>query len=155
VTAINRGGHPVADLPETMITLSDAPDDVERAVIMDGLRAYNDAQAGGSDARPLVVLVCDPQTNKVLGGLLGRTYLGLLTIERFFLPEELRRHRLGSRVLALAEEEGRRRGCTRAVLSTLQFQAPGFYLKQGWQVAARIECEPPGHTRYYMTKKLS
>jgi hypothetical protein len=35
-------------------------------------------------------------------------------------------------------------------LSTLHFQAPGFYLKQGWEVAARIECEPPGHTRFYM-----
>jgi hypothetical protein len=54
----------------------------------------------------------------------------------------------------MAEEEGRRRGCTRAVLSTLHLQAPGFYLKQGWEVAARIDCEPPGHTRFYMTKKL-
>jgi len=45
--------------------------------------------------------------------------------------------------------------CTRAVLSTLHFQAPGFYLKQGWEVAARIDCEPPGHARFYMTKKLS
>jgi hypothetical protein len=54
----------------------------------------------------------------------------------------------------MAEEEGRRRGCTRAVLSTIHFQAPVFYLKQGWEVAARIECEPPGHTRFYMTKKL-
>jgi hypothetical protein len=43
----------------------------------------------------------------------------------------------------------------RAVLSTLHFQAPGFYQKQDWEVAARIECEPPGHTRFYMTKKLS
>ena len=77
-----------------------------------------------------------------------------LTVERFFLPEDLRRDRLGSRILAMAEEEGRRRGCTRAVLSTLHFQAPGFYLKQGWEVAARIDCEPPGHTRFYMTKKL-
>jgi GNAT superfamily N-acetyltransferase len=145
----------VADLVETTITLTDAPDDKQRAVIMDGLRTYNEAQAGGSDARPLVVLVSDPGTKKVVGGLLGRTYLGLLTIERFFLPEELRRHRLGSRVLGMAEEEGRRRGCTRAVLSTLHFQAPGFYLKQGWEIAARIECEPPGHARFYMTKKLS
>ena len=145
----------MTDLAETTITLSDAPNDEERAVIMDGLRVYNEAQAGGSDARPLVVFVSDPRTKKVAGGLLGRTYLGLLTIERFFLPEELRRHRLGSRVLAMAEEEGRHRGCTRAVLSTLHFQAPGFYLKQGWEIAARIECEPPGHTRFYMTKKLS
>ena len=75
--------------------------------------------------------------------------------ERFFLPEGLRRGRLGSRILALAEEEARRRGCARAVLSTLHFQAPAFYQKRGWEVAARIECDPPGHTRFYMTKKLS
>ena len=109
---------------------------------------------GRVNGRSLVIRR-DPETRKVAGGLLGRTYLGLLTVERFFLPEDLRRDRLGSRILALAEEEGRRRGCTRAVLSTLHFQAPGFYLKQGWEVAARIDCEPPGHTRFYMTKKLS
>jgi GNAT superfamily N-acetyltransferase len=140
---------------ELAFTLTDAPNDGERAVVMDGLLAYNEAQVGPSDARALAILVRDPETKEVAGGLLGRTYLGLLTVERFFLPEDLRRDRLGSRVLAMAEQEARRRGCTRAVLSTLHFQAPGFYLKQGWEVAARIECEPPGHTRFYMTKKLS
>jgi GNAT superfamily N-acetyltransferase len=145
----------VADRAETTIILTDAPEDDADAVITDGLRAYNEAQAGHSDSRALAVLVSDPATKKVVGGLLGRTSLGLLRVERFFLPEELRRDGLGSRILAMAEEEGRRRGCTRAVLSTVHFQAPGFYLKQGWEVAARIECEPPGHTRFYMTKKLS
>jgi GNAT superfamily N-acetyltransferase len=145
----------MADRAAATITLTDAPDDDERAVIMDGLRAYNEAQAGFWDGRPLAILASDTETEKVVGGLLGRTSLGLLTVERFFLPEDLRRDRLGSRILAMAEEEGRRRGCTRAVLSTLHFQAPGFYLKQGWEVAARIECAPPGHTRFYMTKKLA
>ena len=145
----------MANHADTTITLTDAPEDDERAVIIDGLRAYNVAQARVSDGGPLAILVRDPETKKVAGGLLGRTYLGLLTVERFFLPADLRRDRLGSRILAMAEEEGRRRGCTRAVLSTLHFQAPGFYQKQGWDVAARIECEPPGHTRFYMTKKLS
>jgi GNAT superfamily N-acetyltransferase len=145
----------VVNQAETTITLTDAPDDDERAVITDGLRAYNEARAGCWDGRPLAILVRDPETEEVLGGLLGRTSLGLLRVDTFFLPEDLRRDGLGSRVLAMAEEEGRRRGCTRAVLSTLHFQAPGFYLKQGWEVAARIECEPPGHTRFFMTKKLS
>ena len=145
----------MADRAETTITLTDAPDDEERAVITDGLRAYNETQAGSWDGRPLAILARDPATNTVVGGLVGRTSLGLLNVERFFLPEDLRRGRLGSRILAMAEEEGRRRGCTRAVLSTLHFQAPGFYLKQGWEVASRIECEPPGHTRFYMTKKLA
>jgi GNAT superfamily N-acetyltransferase len=145
----------VANHADTTITLTDAPGDDERAVIMDGLRAYNDAQTGASNGGPLAILVRDPETKKVAGGLLGRTYLGLLTVERFFLPEDLRRDRLGSRILAMAEQEARQRGCTRAVLSTLHFQAPGFYQKQGWEAAARIDCEPPGHTQFYMTKKLS
>ena len=140
---------------ETTITLTDAPEDGERTVVMDGLRAYNEERAGVSDARQLAILARDPDTGEVVGGLLGRSYLGLLTVERFFLPENLRRGGLGGRILAMAEEEGRRRGCTRAVLSTLHFQAPGFYLKQGWEVAAQIECEPPGHTRFYMTKNLA
>jgi GNAT superfamily N-acetyltransferase len=145
----------VANQAETTITLTDAPDDDERAVITDGLRAYNEARAGCWDGRPIAILVRDPETERVLGGLLGRTSLGLLRVDTFFLPEDLRQGRLGSRILAMAEEEGRRRGCTRAVLSTLHFQAPGFYLKQGWEVAARIDCAPPGHTRFFMTKKLS
>jgi GNAT superfamily N-acetyltransferase len=140
---------------ETTITRTDAPEDGERTVVMDGLRAYNEERAGVSDARQLAILARDPDTGEVVGGLLGRSYLGLLTVERFFLPQNLRRGGLGGRILAMAEEEGRRRGCTRAVLSTLHFQAPGFYLKQGWEVAARIECEPPGHTRFYMTKNLA
>jgi hypothetical protein len=47
------------------------------------------------------------------------------------LREALRRQGLGSRVLKAAEEEGARRRCTRAILSTLSFQAPGFYQRQG------------------------
>ena len=140
---------------ETTITLTDTPEDGERTIVMDGLRAYNEERAGISDARQLAILARDPDTGEVVGGLLGRSYLGLMTVERFYLPENLRSGGLGGRILAMAEEEGRRRGCTRAVLSTLHFQAPGFYLKQGWEVAARIECEPPGHTRFYMTKNLA
>ena len=145
----------MANQAETTITLTDAPDDGECAVITEGLRAYNEAQAGVSDSRELAILVHDPETQNVVGGLLGRTSLGLLRVDRFFLPEDLRRGGLGSRILAMAEEEARLRGCTRAVLSTVHFQAPAFYAKQGWEIAARIDCDPPGHTRFYMTKKLS
>ena len=67
----------------------------------------------------------------MIGGLFGRTSFGLLFVERVFLPERVRGYRLGSRVIALAEEEAKRRGCTRAALFTLTFQAPGFYPQAG------------------------
>ena len=136
------------------ITVIDVLDPADVAVIIDGLRAYDLNQIGYHDFRPLAVFVRDPQTGKVVGGLHGRSEFGLVYVAWFFLPEDLRRAGIGSRVLAMAEEEGRRRGCTRIALTTLSIEAPGFYQKQGYDVAATIDCEPPGLTRYYMTKKL-
>lgn len=135
--------------------MTDAPDSEAEAAIRDGLGAYNLEKAGYRDQRPLAVLVTDPDSGAVVGGLYGSTSMGLLRIDRFFLPEGMRKQGLGSRILAAAEAEGARRGCTRAILSTLSFQAPGFYERQGWQVLGRIDCDPPGHTRFMMTKKLT
>lgn len=89
-----------------------------------------------------------------IGGRYGASSRGQLRVDRFFLPEELRRTRLGSRLLKMAEEEGRQRGCTRVTLNTMKIQAPGFYLKQGDEMAATLDCDPPGVTRYVMTKRL-
>jgi GNAT superfamily N-acetyltransferase len=140
-------GHPV-------VTVSDVLDDHARAVIEFGLAAYNDEKVGYRDYRPLAVVVSDPETGEIVGGLFGRTSFGLLFVEQFFLPEKFRRNRLGGHVIALAEEEAKRRGCTRAALFTLTFQAPEFYLKQGYEIATQIDCDPPGATRMLMTKKL-
>jgi hypothetical protein len=37
----------------------------------------------------------------------------------------------------------------------LSFQAPGFYQKLGWEILGRIDCDPPGQTRFYMTRRLA
>ena len=145
----------MADKPEPNIILTDAPDPADTAIIQEGLRAYNTSQAGYDDYRPLAVFVTDPDTGKVVGGLYGGSYLGQLRVDRFFLPADLRRGGLGSRLLAMAEAEGRRRGCTRIALNTLAIQARGFYEKQGYETAATLECAPPGVVRYLMTKRLA
>src|SRR5207249_720897 len=109
------------------ITVIDELDPADFEVISGGLRAYYVQQAGYYDFRPLAVVVRDPRTGKVVGGLHGRSEFGLVYVAWFFLPEDLRRARIGGRVLAMAEEEGRRRGCTRIALTTLSVEAPGFY----------------------------
>jgi GNAT superfamily N-acetyltransferase len=111
------------------ISVTDKADAADAALISDGLRAYYVSQAKYYDFRPLAVFVRDPQTGKVIGGLHGRSEFGLVYVAWFFLPEDWRRAGIGSRVLAMAEEEGRRRGCTRIALTTLSIEAPGFYLK--------------------------
>src|SRR6202048_4070475 len=136
------------------ISVTDELDPTDFAVIADGLRAYDLSQAGYYDFRPLAVVVRDRQTGKCVGGLHGRSEFGLVYVAWLFLPEDLRRTRIGSRVLAMAEEEGRRRGCTRIALTTLSAGGAGAYQKQGYDIAATIDCDPPGLTRYYMMKRL-
>ena len=57
-------------------------------------------------------------------------------------------------MLAAAEAEGTRRGCTAAVLYTISFQAPGFYERHGYRVFGTIDCAPPGTSRIFMSKNL-
>jgi GNAT superfamily N-acetyltransferase len=135
-----------------VLTLTDAPDLAASAVIEAGLGRFNEEKAGYRDWRPLAVLVAD--TNEVIAGLLGRTSLGLLFIDIFFLPESLRGQGLGSDVMRQAEEEAKRRGCCGSVLYTISFQAPAFYERLGYRVFGKIECQPPGPSRIFMTKEL-
>lgn len=119
-----------------------------------GLAAFNDAVTGYGDRRPLAVVVRDPETGAVLGGATGRSSLGLLFLELFHLPEALRGSGLGTAILRAFEEEGRRRGCRSAVLTTISFQAPGFYERNGWRRFGEVACDPPGTSRVFMTKAL-
>jgi len=144
----------VSDMAEPKIVLTDAATPEELAVISDGLRDYNTSKAGYDDYRRIAIFVTDPESGAIVGGIYGGSYMGQMSIERVYLPETLRGDRLGSRIIKIAEEEARRRGCSRLTLNTMEIQAPGFYLKQGYEMAAKLDCAPPGVTRYLMTKKL-
>ncbi|SDR12141.1 Acetyltransferase (GNAT) family protein [Pseudomonas grimontii] len=119
-----------------------------------GLAAFNEAITGFNDRQPLSVLIKDPTTRQVLGGITGKTTLGTAFLDLFHLPETLRGTGLGSRLLQAFEHEARRRGCTNAVLYTLSFQAPRFYEKHGWVRFGEVPCEPAGSSRVFLSKRL-
>ena len=137
-----------------VITLSDKPDAKAKTVIEEGLYHYNKEQAGRADYRDLNVLVSDPETHDVLGGIVGHTSLGVCFIDLVYLPESLRGQDVGTQMLAAAEDEARRRGCRVAVLYTISFQAPGFYERHGYRAFGAVPCNPPGTSRVFMSKPL-
>lgn len=132
------------------VIVTDKADPNAQRVIRAGLSQYNQEMAGYNDVRSLSVLVS--ASGKVIGGMLGRTSLGLFFIDLFFLPKALRGNGVGSEVIRHAEAEAKERGCSTAVLYTITFQAPGFYERNGYRVLGRVECPPPGHTRLCMIK---
>ncbi|MEW1583538.1 GNAT family N-acetyltransferase [Streptomyces microflavus] len=141
--------------PQTDWVLTDSPAPEDVAAISDALERFTIEHTGIADRRPLAVLVRDPETRQVAGGLAGRTSLGLFFLDLFYLPPRLRGSGLGTEILRQAEDEARARGCRTAVLYTITFQAPGFYQKNGWKRLGEVPCDPPGTSRVFMTKELT
>lgn len=138
----------------SLLTLSDQDDPAAAAVIGGGLNRFNAEMAGGWDRRALNVLLTDPASGEVVGGLVGRTSLGVLLVDLVFLPASARGQGLGTAMLRQAEEEARRRGCAHAMLYTITFQAPAFYEKLGYVEFGRVPCAAPGQARVFMSKVL-
>ena len=134
-----------------MLTLTDSPDPRFETVLEDGLAEYNTEKVGGRDWRALAVTVHDPDTGEPAGGLLGRTSMGLFFLDLFYLPAKLRGGGIGGQALRMAEEEAIRRGCRAATLVTVNFQAPEFYARHGWEEFGRI-AGAPGVERIFMRK---
>jgi GNAT superfamily N-acetyltransferase len=139
---------------EPHIVVTDEVSHEVEEVIGDGLNAFNDQVTGYADRKPIAVVVRNPEDGKVIGGAIGRSSLGLLFLELFYLPPGLRGAGVGTRILHAFEEEGRRRGCVAAVLYTISFQAPGFYERHGWRRFGEVACQPAGTSRIFLTKPL-
>lgn len=139
---------------DPFLTVAAQRDPLAEAAITNGLAAYNREVFGRVDSQTLDILVRDENSGGVVGGLLGHSSLGMLFLDLFYLPRQLRGAGLGSRVIALAEEEGRQRGCNAAFVYTVTFQAPGFYQRHGYRRLGEVACPPDGATRIFLTKAL-
>ena len=135
---------------EYQIVYVDAP---AWEIIGGGITDYNTQQAGDDQGENLCFVLRSPD-QEIVGGVIGATYWNWLYINLMWIKEELRGRGYGQRLLMLAEEEGRKRGATQVYLDTFSFQSPGFYQKYGYEVFGELHEFPPGHQRYFLTKRL-
>ena len=139
--------------PSYTLTLTDSPDPADVKRVDDGLTAFNIRYAPDDAYKPLAVFVREAD-NQVVGGLVGNTYWGWLYIANLWLGDNLRGEGIGTRLMTMAEDEARGRGCRHAHVDTLDFQALPFYQKLGYTVWGQLDDLPPGHVRYFLKKDL-
>jgi len=123
-----------------------------RQAILQGLRAFNQSVVGPFESKPVRVAVRD-DNGEFIGGASGSAYLEWLGIDLVWLREDARGQGLGSQVLRAMEEEGKRLGAKNVMLDTFEFQAEGFYKKQGYVEYGRIYDFVNGYDRIFLQKR--
>jgi len=136
------------------IALEEKPQPKDINAVVQGLMEFNKLHTNGAMPEYLLATVRNEQ-GVLLGGLFGATYLGWMQVQAVWLPDDLRGHGYGTKLMAIAECEALRRGCTRVLLETFSFQALPFYEKLGYRVFSRLADFPVGGARYVLTKNLS
>ena len=123
------------------------------AVLATKLMWFNESHARPYDFVPVRLAIFDAREN-LIAGLLGATGWGWLNIDILFVELVQRKSGLGRELVQRAIDIARARGCIGAMLDTFDFQARGFYEKQGFSVFGELANMPPGHVRYWMQRGI-
>jgi ribosomal protein S18 acetylase RimI-like enzyme len=123
------------------------------AIVEKGLMSYNEVHLGQINYGKLGIVVKNPG-NEVIAGLVGATLCGWVYVVTLWVTDEYRNRGIGKRLMSLAEEEGRRRGCHHIRLETSEAQAPDFYIKLGYSVFGVLDDYPQGLKLYFFQKAL-
>ena len=122
-------------------------------IIGDLIRSYNRSKREVAESESLNLYVED-DSGELMAGLVAETFGNWLEIEYLFVKEDLRGQGIGSQLLQRAESEAKKRNCCYAFVNTYQFQAPGFYQKQGYKEVFTLKDYPYTGQRHYYQKDL-
>ena len=96
------------------------------------------------------------ENNEVIAGICANVYTWkIMYLELLFVNEAHRNNNLATALLRKVEAQATSMGVTLVHTDTYDFQAKDFYLKQGYEIFGVLEGCPPGHSRYYLKKKLA
>ena len=119
------------------------------------MRQFNYGFVGEyGQSQPVWVSARDAQ-GELVGGLRGFVFLQWLTVELLFVDEAARQQGVGRKLLVTAEQKARDLGAHSVTLSTFEWQARGFYIKQGYEECGHIDNYIQGFQLVYLKKSLT
>lgn len=128
-----------------------SPEDV--TVLCAALQAFNRPFAGDIAVTPINLSIRDDD-GALLGGLLAEYLLGWVEIHVLWVDPARRGSGLGAALLRECEQRALGLGAGWARLDTFDWQAEGFYLRQGYECFARLPNYPGSHERVFLRKRL-
>ena len=96
----------------------------------------------------------DIEGNIIAGLLAIKYYWHSAFVDIIWVDEKHRDKKLGSKLLEKLEIDLKALGCKLVHLDTFDFQAPNFYVKNGYTLYGELKDNPKGHSRFYYCKFL-
>lgn len=131
-----------------------SPEDLQAGTLGKQLREFNYRAVGEyPQAQPVRLDVRDPD-GRLVAGIRSYVFVYWLQTDVLRVAEDQRGQGLGSRLLGMAEAQGKALGARNAKLETFEWQARDFYLKRGYGEYARIDDYIQGQYLALMRKPL-
>ncbi len=128
------------------------PTELQLAAVERGLNEFN---AGVASARSVTrVQAVVVESDRVMAGIYGAAYWGKLHVRLLWVHPDHQSKGLGGQLIKWAERRGKELGCTSAMVDTMSFQAPDFYIKLGYRQFGLSEGYEGGASRHYFEKEL-
>jgi GNAT superfamily N-acetyltransferase len=140
------------DAPYRLV-VEDSPDPADLALLEEQVAAAAIAAAGAGDDQEFAIFVRDDQ-GRILAGISGLVWGGCCELQAMWVDPSLRGRGLARALMAAAEDEARRRGCTLIQFRAYDLLARGLYERLGYQTVGVIEGWPAGSAARWYRKDL-
>lgn len=95
----------------------------------------------------------DEQGN-IIGGLIAVLCWNWIEVDILWVDSAIRFKGIGTQLLHEVEKIASEKACTFIKLNTFSFQAPSFYIKNGYNQYSVIENAPEGANHYFFKKDI-
>ncbi len=117
-----------------------------------GLNDYNGKYVKNDFEK--IAITVKSKEDIVVAGIDGMSYWGRAYIDNLWVDENYRREGIGSKLLKDFEIIAKAKDCLGVQLSTMSFQAIGFYEKNGYETFAKLGGFADGHYCIFYTKEI-
>ena len=92
--------------------------------------------------------------DKLIGGAIGFVEFNWYFLDLLYIDEEYRNRNIGTNLIKEIEKFALKEHLTGVRMETWNFQAKGFYEKNGYSVFGEIKDFPPGTIDYHLKKEF-
>jgi len=137
------------------LTVSENPNEKEVDLIRKELRSFNEAAVGKYQRREVVIYA--KENDQLIGGMYGWLSWGWAHLDIAWVSEKHRGQGIGNKLLHAFERFAVDHQVFNARANTGSFQAPQFYLKNGYEIFAQLDIIAPdgsAQVDYFLKKRL-